>query len=503
MTLFFSSGLERLTEHNSSFDKGILRICYTGVNRNGSMLSKDVIDRCIESIYNCPIVCRYDRELDEIGAHDVELVKKNDGSLKLVNVTDPIGVIPESARTWYEKIEEEDGQIHEYLCAEVLLWKRQEAYQKVKGDGVVDHSMEISVQEGSLKDGIFVIDRFEFTAFCLLGSAEPCFESSALMIYSQENFKKQFTEMMREFKESMNIMQSSEVVHIDQDNNPEGGNEALDEKMMLMEQYGLTAEMIDFDINDFSVEELNEKFKAIKDSIENVNSDNEFALAEQFRDELIDALEAETVDTEFGSISRYWYVDYDADASEVYCYDQQDWKLYGFPFAKNGDSVIVDFKCKKRMKHAIVPFDEGEQDSVFARVYSCLTSGLANANSDWESKYESVKQSMDDMCKELDSLKAYKADIEATAAKQEREGVFERFEDLVGVEAFESLRENCDDLNVDDIEEKCYAIRGRQQTGMKFSVTETKSPKLPIEKSFSENNEPYGGVFTKYGIQAD
>ena len=55
--------------------------------------------------------------------------------------------------------------------------------------------------------------------------------------------------------------------------------------------------------------------------------------------------------------------------------------------------------------------------------------------------------------------------------------VFAQFEDLVGVEAFETLRENCMEYDVDVLEEKCYAIRGRNGTSAKFAI-ENKAPKL-------------------------
>lgn len=507
MTMTFSSGLDRLTEHNASFDKGILRICYTNENRNGSFISKETIERCLPSIYNCPIVCNYDREADEIGSHDIELVRDKNGDFKLVNITTPVGVIPESSQTFWELVEEDDGQIHEYLCAEVILWKRQEAYQKIKDDGITDHSMEITVQEGSLKDGLFVVDRFEFTAFCLLGTAEPCFESSALMTYSQENFKNEFAEMMRELKESMND-QPTGAFDIEPESKPEGGNEALNERIELMEQYGLTEDMIDFNLEDFTIDELKEKFEAMKVSDEPVDPvvdpvDN-FALAEQFREELIGALSSETVETMFGQMSRYWYVDYNDEASEVYCYDHEDWKLYGFSYSKNGDSVSVDFESKKRMKFDIVPFDEGEQHATFAAVYSQLSQKLADANSAWESKFEESKQEMAGMQAELDELKSFKAGVEAGIAEQERNDVFAQFEDLVGIEAFETLREGCSDMSIADLEEKCFAIRGRNQTALKFSAQEPgKNPKLPAGNMGKKNDEPYGGIFAKYGIHAD
>ena len=148
LNMTFASSLTNLCEVNSSFDTGVLRICYTGENRNKSFFSKETIVKSIPTIYNCPIVCNYDRETDTLGGHDIELVCDGNGALKLINATTPVGVIPESAKVWFDDYEEDDGTIHEYLYAEVLLWKRQEAYQKIKKDGITAHSMEIKVKDG-------------------------------------------------------------------------------------------------------------------------------------------------------------------------------------------------------------------------------------------------------------------------------------------------------------------------------------------------------------------
>ena len=129
MRIVFSSGISDLTERNTSFDSGVLRVAYVGKNRNNSFISKETFERCMPSIYNCPIVCRYDREEDIIGSHDMELVVSDDGSMRIVNITQPVGIVPESARYWWEEIEDDSG-VHEYLCADVLLWKRQECIHR-------------------------------------------------------------------------------------------------------------------------------------------------------------------------------------------------------------------------------------------------------------------------------------------------------------------------------------------------------------------------------------
>ena len=208
LNLSFASSLIRLCEINSSFDSGLLKVCYHGQNRNNTAIAKTDIERCVKTLFNCPVVCNYDRETDSLGGHDMELVRDADGNLKLVNKTTPIGVIPESAHWEWREFEEDDGSVHEYLCVEVLLWKRQEAYKKIKEDGITSHSMEITVKDGKMIDGIYHIYDFEFTAFALIG-IEPCFEGSALEMFSKQDFKQQLTEMMQELKESFNLVKPS------------------------------------------------------------------------------------------------------------------------------------------------------------------------------------------------------------------------------------------------------------------------------------------------------
>lgn len=503
MRIVFSSGISGMTESNASFDEGVLRVAYVGKNRNNSFISKETFERCMPSIYNCPIVCRYDREEDIIGSHDVELVTSDDGSMRIVNVTQPVGVVPESAKYWWEEIEDDSG-VHEYLCVNVLLWKRQEAYQKIKEDGITDESMEISVKEGRMVDGVYVIDRFEFTAFCLLGTAEPCYESASLEVFSCGDFKQQLADMMQEFKETFAMAQPSQEVGIIPQNYSEGGEEVLDEKNKLMAEFGLTADMLDFSIEDFSVEELRAKFEALKNdggAEPTGGSQENFELEGQFRQELWAALEAETIETEWGSMPRYWYVDYDRDASEVYAQDSNDdWNLYGFSYSMNGDHVVIDFECKKRKKYSIVDFDEGEQVTPAGRLFELASKKFSEASAEWTEKYQKATEAASANDTELAVLRKFKADTEGAAEQGKRDEVFAQFEDLNGVEAFETLREHSMEYDLETLEEKCFAIRGRNGMAAKFSH-EPKSAKLAVDKTPAKD-EPYGGVFAEYGITA-
>lgn len=515
LNMTYASSLTELCAVNSSFDSGILRICYPGENRNKTALSKEDIERCLPSIYNCPIVCNYSREDNTLGGHDIELVRDSNGNLKIVNVTQPVGVIPESARVWFAPVEEEDGTIRDYLHVDALIWKRQEAYQKIKEDGVTAQSMEIKIKDSEVINGVLHIKDFEFTAFTLLG-VEPCFESASLEMFSKQDFKFALSEMMQELKESFQTIapSTSEVDNTHpQDNSTEGGNRTLDEKMNLVAQYGIDINNLEFSIEDMSIEELTEKFEAMKTAQPTATepavtepigatepTPTGFALTSNIVDELYRVLGEIKITREWGECTRYWYVDCDLDATEVYCWDTEDWLLYGFKYSIDGDAITVDFESKKRKKYIIADFDEGEQNSPFMQAFSLLEDKLRE-HADIVAKYQTASETISTMETELSTLRKFKSDAEANEAKQKRDAIFAMFEDLAGIEAFEQLRENCVEYDNVTLEEKCFAIRGRNSTNAKFSL-EPKAPKLKVDKT-DISNEPYNGVFVKYGISTN
>ena len=506
LNLTYASSLTKLCEVNSSFDSGVLRIAYVGANRNGSFISKETFERCIKTIFNCPIVCNYDRESDTLGGHDMEIVRHNDGGLALVNLTTPVGCIPESANVYWDEVEEEDGTRHEYLCAEVLLWKRQEAYRKIKQDGIVAHSMEITVKDGESRDGLYYINDFEFTAFALIG-VEPCFESSSIEVFSKKDFKEQLSEMMLELKESFNLVKTSnnEGDNTNLNNHSmEGGEQVLD-KNELIAKYEINVDALDFSIEDYTVEELEEKFKAmhtdpVAEPEGEPENEDKFALMNNVLEEITRSLDSIKIQKDWGECNRYWFVDCDMEAYEIYCWDTNDWLLYGFTYAMDGDSVVIDFDSKKRKKYVIADFDEGEQASPFAQIFAQMEKKIID-NAEWEAKYQTASDTITSMETELDVLRKFKSETESTIAQNERDEVFAQFEDLIGVEAFEALRDACDDYDIETLEEKCYAIRGRQAQSAKFAF-EPKAPKLKIEKE-NRDNLPYGGLFEKYGFSTE
>lgn len=544
MYLTFASSFAGIKEFDSRFDRGVMRVAYPGDNRNGSSISKEDFERAIGTIYNCPIVCHYDRETDTLGGHDMELARGADGSMRIVNATDPVGVVPESAGHHWEWVTDEDGVEREYLCVDALLWKRQEAYRKIKNDGITAQSMEITVNRGKKIDGVYHIYDFTFEAFCLIG-VEPCYQGAALELFSSNEFKTKLSEMMQELKETFSMVTPSAEVHDTHPQNilTEGGEKVLHEKTELAARYGIDVNALDFSLDDFTLEELTEKFEAMQATAEEPEAaepaaepevteepeaavqaepadpepaepeenpepaaepeaDN-FALTGNVLNEVMRSLEQETMTDDWGTWPRYCYADCDLDAGEVYCWDCTDWLLYGFKFAMDGDNVVIDFESKQRMKYVIAPFEEGEQASPFAETFQRMAEKL-QSSAELNEKYQAASDTITAMETELGELRQFKADTESKALQSAREEVFAQFEDLIGVEAFEDLRAHCEDYSdMDALEEKCFAIRGRNGTPAKFSMGE-KTPKLKVVRDQDNyTKEPYGGLFARFGIEAE
>lgn len=453
--LQYEASISNMVDVNESFASAELTICYPGLNRNNTSISREVIESELPTAVNCPIVCNYDVESNTIGAHDQEIVKTDDGDLRLVNMTDAIGVVPAGAKFWWS-----DEDDHEYLHADALLWKRSPAYAYVKEHGIVGQSMEIVVRSGRLEDNVFTIEDFYFTAFCLLGADhEPCFEGASLRLYDLNNVADQFSDMLASLKSEFENVELEYKEPKDNENVLKGGSEPMPDG-------------------------------------------ENFELAEQFRSELIRALSAEAVNTDWGCYPRYYFEEYDPELSMVYCRDTKDWVLYGMSYSMDGDNVIVNFESKARKKYSIVDFNEGESAPSNVNVFALAVESMDEAYAAWSKERDELNASVDAMTAELDELRKFKSGVENQRRDEERTKVFNLFADLVGIEAFEALKANAD-LSVEDLEEKCYAIRGRNMK-QNFSLDEPKLPKLDVTPDADPNpthdDEPYNGMFVKYNI---
>jgi hypothetical protein len=171
-----------------------------------------------------------------------------------------------------------------------------------------------------------------------------------LVNFFVEENKQKLLDMMSELKEVLSSQPP--IDEVTKHFTAKGGDNKLDEKLELLKKYEITAESLNFEIDSLSLDELETKIKEFKEQAE-------FALNGLLIEELRDKLGAEKIEEEWGSYTRYSFVDFDSEKSQIYAFDRTDWKLYGFSFSKSGDSVTIDFATKKRCKFEIVDFVEG------------------------------------------------------------------------------------------------------------------------------------------------
>ena len=518
-----------LCEVNRSFDKGVLKIAYHGKNRNGTYISKEAFENALPSLANVPVVTHYLRKDDELGGHDMELITGEDGKLYMVYVTEPVGVVPSSPNCWWEEVEETNGDVHEYLCVEVLLWKRQEAYKLIKESGVVGQSMEITINDGHDGDDAYCIDSFIFTALCLLGDEhEPCFESASLNVFGLSSFQAQYQEMLNEFKLAFAQVSGTNPV--------QGGEEPMNNELDVNVPVEDAPEniVVDVDTDTSSVEAVEapvdgegneggegENFEETpaeptvetptEDGVEGSGADNpvddsdgvdgessDEPVEEQFSLTLMDKLgeiqmalaSKESILDPWGyEMPRFCFVDVQ-DSDVIFWDAKENWMLMGAPIVESGDKISINFEQMKRKKVSYEDFIDGSSANDWMnQMFTSLSDRLVSA------------ERLNELQGQYDVLNGkYTVLYDAEQARLDAErreavaGVFEKFEKLLGGDAeFEALKSE-EHNDVEALENKCFSLYGKKKAVFTVADKKQKNVSLVIDacSEVEEKKLPYG-----------
>ena len=326
LKLDFEMTIFDVVDLNKSFASAKVLIAYTGRNRNYSDIGKQAFIDALPSIKNIPIVGRYDVDKDDFGGHDIKVINKEDG-IDIVNTTIPFGVVPESANQWFET-RIVNGEEKECLFTDVVLWKRQHGYEHIASVGTLGQSMEINIDSYVVdSDGYCIIDKFQFEALTILGDdITPCFENACVQMYSNEivsDFKLQFSEMLREFKE---LNQSSTTVtdvtmEVDIDKNNGGSTMAEEIKNEVVDEVteAVVEETVDETVEEVVEEVVEETTDEVTD--EPVDETVEEKTEETSIEEVVEETTEETVVEESSEDYSVLYAElkekYDALENEV------------------------------------------------------------------------------------------------------------------------------------------------------------------------------------------
>ena len=499
-------------------DQFTLCKCYVmalGKNRNLSHFTREAVDEALPTLPYCPVVAHlmYDDETDTyyVGGHDREL---ND-DYKLIDVTVPYGVVVDNS-FGYQDVVEVSGAVSTYLTCSVILWTGRycEIMDAAYDDDIYfGQSMEIipcKTAKFSADPKYTDIQKFIFSALTLLGKSddpdkhvEPCFPSASVMPYAADTDSK-FIAMFSEMK-----TQLKDLGFMSENNKEE---ENLDEKLKMLDTYGVSLDDLDFSLDDIALDALEEKLKEFKAAAAKPDDDQQGAEPTAFQLNTIDQLreiDAElsktTIVTDWGyEMSRYWLVDVQND--EVIVEDYTTGHYCGIPMTVNEDAVSLDFDAMKRKKRVYEDFVDG----TLMGQYSAETKSMAQALNEQvkftSDKLAQANTDLDAVTAERDEYKAKCEQYEQAAAEQAKtefeNGVadlFEKFDkELSGSDVYEELKKDYSGLTLTQIEEKCFALVGQKKFSFAPAPKAKETVKFGLTGAAQIEGAPYGGLFDKY-----
>nr|DAG33982.1 MAG TPA: hypothetical protein [Caudoviricetes sp.] len=165
-----------------------IKVLYVGENRNGTVISKAVATEMGKKLPGSPIVGYYNKEDQDFEGHNKD-IEWNGETYDIIDMTKPYGFIGENAHVWFQKFQDEDGVIRDYLLTEGYIWSGIYPESQRIIDKGNNQSMELDKDTLQGNWGIsnqnngrvFIINDATITKLCILGeNFEPCFEGAQI-----------------------------------------------------------------------------------------------------------------------------------------------------------------------------------------------------------------------------------------------------------------------------------------------------------------------------------
>jgi hypothetical protein len=454
-----------LETEDSRFLAITIDVLHTGLNFNGSIFTKEVVDANAESIKNTPVLgyiaLNPDGEMDFQG-HEYKTVVDEDGEKQYVYAGSAYGVIPESCNCrWIEKVCS-DGVCRDFFQVDALLWtKFNDAVTIFERDGSKPQSMELelsSITGEENDDGTFTFTGFNFDGCCLLSSTDESIQpamidSLAVAQYTAQSISQEIKNKLQEYSIS-----------------------------------------------------VAEKLKDDKGGIDmsKPNSDFTLNLMEQL-DEIYALLSEKTYRDNWGyECSQYCFVDVQDD--EIIVMDRADhYRMYGMKFTVDGDKITIDFESASRKKTKYENLEDGSNDNesfVFEKAVSdvadymneqinTLTADKGTA----EANYEAVKKDYDEMKPKYDAYVVAEQAREEAAVEAAKDAEFQKYDQhLNDVAKYTTLKSERDKYSLDDIQAQCAIMFAEKNLNSNFSRKGAAPMVAPVVEPTSsvEVNSRYG-----------
>lgn len=484
-----------ISDKNNRFINVTIDVLHTGLNYNGSIFNKNVVDENIETIKNTPIlgfITEVPYGEKDFKGHEYVITKDENG-IRRKYIGEAFGMIPESCNPrWITKITD-SGVEKEFLQVDGILWSKfQDAADIMLNDIEKPQSMELypyDIDGYEDDDGNFVFSHFSFDGCCILGSnVEPAMEDAKI--------------------EVINFTMSDFIKNIQSE---------------LINKYTAFTKLVNDDTFTKTVNEQNNGGVEIMD-----NANFTQTLLEQFSDISATVRQHETFTDRWGyECSRYYAVD--VQENEVIVVDaKNNYNYFGLSFTMNGDKAEINFESAKRKKLRYEnyeddssiegAFDFGKhieeiENTAFAKVeeanvkvseaegkvseYEAKVSEFETAKKDIEEKYNQINAEFEEMKpKYEDYVRAEQARIDAELDAQ-KDAEFAKYETvLIDDVNFAALKEKKAEMTVKEIESECAILYARKNLA---NVNFSKSDDSVMTAGLIDNSGKDGFVETKYG----
>ncbi len=335
-------------------------LMHTGLNLNGSIFTKEIVEKCWDSLALTPILgyIQIDENdnLDFDGHKNIIVVKNGEYQLKYIGSA--YGCIGENSNPRWEIKKDKFGTEREYLVCDGVLWsgKFDDLKEILDNKEIFKQSMELHQNFTGEYDefGNFSFSDFKFYGACLLSDKkqEAMSGASVEVKFSLEDFQQEIQSQMELLKLTLNQQQielSTENFSLDINTQTKGGYDLNKEKFLeLLSKYSNLKEEDCKDIltslETYTLEDLDTKLKELSEAKSEFEMTNE-----QLMTAVHKSLEMRQV-----MKTDYWGETYqtsefrycDIKDNHIITIDHNWSAYYGLPYSVNGDDIVIDFDNK-------------------------------------------------------------------------------------------------------------------------------------------------------------
>ena len=495
-----------------------IQACHTDKNRNGSSISKKVMNKCLSSFSNRPILA-YIHKVDDQEEFGWHALHTEDGEIVYDEI--PVGTVPESnnAKLVYNKNKDRydvmvDGYIYEeYSNAKDILERMGEA----------SVSVELGIKELSFdsKENVLNIEDFYFSGVTILGKDEdgndvlPGMEGSNITLADFSENNNSLVNNQKLIEELKRLNNNLEAFNIDNIIRKE--ENAMNKFEELLEKYNVTVDDVTFEYEGMSNEDLEAKFEEMfgqseetDESIQNEEfeedtEETEEDDSEETSEENDDEEENEDFSIKYSVTRKGETFDFEVSMSQIISglsdlvnatYSETDNTWYSVDVYEESKTVVmVDYWYGGKAYRQNYKVRNGQYTLVGDRVEvfsQWLTSDEIAELDKIKSNYSVVSN----------KLKKYE-DAEAMVQKENIiKGITDdkRYSELIKDEEFKALEAGYAEFSVDEVQKKCDEIilKYIKNGGtINYSINDDSSTKptvIPVPNVSPRKRGRYGGL---------